>query len=167
MAVVEDELSLVFSALADPTRRAILERLAVTGVGPPLAGRLARGGDHRLEQHQQVDGALRGSVGGGLETIVACFHDRHLLNRVAVSTAISYAALGRMELQLFAWLGLTAHKLHLERISYLSLSAVWNILYWTGVRDGLRGNEPFRRMLRRTRHHRQRPYRRVSVTSPH
>ncbi len=28
MAVVEDELSLVFSALADPTRRAILERLA-------------------------------------------------------------------------------------------------------------------------------------------
>jgi DNA-binding transcriptional ArsR family regulator len=28
MAVMEDELSLVFSALADPTRRAILERLA-------------------------------------------------------------------------------------------------------------------------------------------
>ena len=28
MAVVEDELSLVFSALADPTRREILERLA-------------------------------------------------------------------------------------------------------------------------------------------
>jgi DNA-binding transcriptional ArsR family regulator len=28
VAVVEDELSLVFSALADPTRRSILERLA-------------------------------------------------------------------------------------------------------------------------------------------
>jgi DNA-binding transcriptional ArsR family regulator len=28
MAVVQDELSLVFAALADPTRRAILERLA-------------------------------------------------------------------------------------------------------------------------------------------
>jgi DNA-binding transcriptional ArsR family regulator len=28
MAVVDDELSVVFSALADPTRRAILERLA-------------------------------------------------------------------------------------------------------------------------------------------
>jgi len=28
VAVIEDELSLVFSALADPTRRAILERLA-------------------------------------------------------------------------------------------------------------------------------------------
>jgi DNA-binding transcriptional ArsR family regulator len=29
MAVVEDELSLIFAALADPTRRAILERLAL------------------------------------------------------------------------------------------------------------------------------------------
>jgi DNA-binding transcriptional ArsR family regulator len=29
MTVAEDELSLVFSALADPTRRAILERLAL------------------------------------------------------------------------------------------------------------------------------------------
>jgi DNA-binding transcriptional ArsR family regulator len=29
VAVLEDELSLVFSALADPTRRAILERLAL------------------------------------------------------------------------------------------------------------------------------------------
>ncbi|GAA0744078.1 winged helix-turn-helix transcriptional regulator [Dactylosporangium roseum] len=29
MVVVEDELSLVFAALADPTRRAILERLAL------------------------------------------------------------------------------------------------------------------------------------------
>ena len=31
MAVVDDELSLVFAALADPTRRAILERLAAHG----------------------------------------------------------------------------------------------------------------------------------------
>jgi DNA-binding transcriptional ArsR family regulator len=38
MAVVEDELSLVFSALADPTRRAILERLAR---GEATVGQLA------------------------------------------------------------------------------------------------------------------------------
>jgi glycosyltransferase involved in cell wall biosynthesis len=104
---------------------------------------------------------------GGLETIVACFHDRHPLNRIAIRVAVGHAGLARAELRLFAWLGLTAHKLHLERISYLSLSAVWNILYWTGVRDGLRGNEPFRRMLRGTRRRTQRPYRRVSVSSPH
>ncbi len=104
---------------------------------------------------------------GGLETIVACFHDRHLLNRVAVRAAVRYAGLARNELRLFAWLGLTAHALHLERISYLSLSALWNILYWTGVRDGLRGNKTWRQMLRRTRRHRQRPYRRVSVNAPH
>jgi len=38
MAVLEDELSLVFAALADPTRRAILERLAL---GEATAGQLA------------------------------------------------------------------------------------------------------------------------------
>jgi DNA-binding transcriptional ArsR family regulator len=37
-AVVDDELSLVFSALADPTRRAILERLAQ---GEATVGQLA------------------------------------------------------------------------------------------------------------------------------
>ncbi|GAA1104954.1 MULTISPECIES: metalloregulator ArsR/SmtB family transcription factor [Kitasatospora] len=38
MTVVEDELSLVFAALADPTRRAILERLAA---GSATVGELA------------------------------------------------------------------------------------------------------------------------------
>ena len=38
MTVVDDELSLVFSALADPTRRAILERLAE---GDATVGQLA------------------------------------------------------------------------------------------------------------------------------
>lgn len=38
MAVLEDELSLVFSALADPTRRAILEHLAQ---GDATVGQLA------------------------------------------------------------------------------------------------------------------------------
>jgi DNA-binding transcriptional ArsR family regulator len=38
MAVLDDELSLVFSALADPTRRAILERVAA---GDTTVGQLA------------------------------------------------------------------------------------------------------------------------------
>ena len=38
MAAVDDELSLVFQALADPTRRAILSRLRV---GPTTVGELA------------------------------------------------------------------------------------------------------------------------------
>jgi GT2 family glycosyltransferase len=98
---------------------------------------------------------------GGLETIVACFHDRHLMNRVAVRLAILHAGLARALLRLFAWVGLTAYAMHLERISYLALSAVWNVLYWSGVRDGFRGNGPFLQMVRRTRRHRQRPYRRL------
>ena len=43
MTVVDDELSLVFSALADPTRRAILEQLsngAATGVQDAIVSRL-------------------------------------------------------------------------------------------------------------------------------
>lgn len=102
---------------------------------------------------------------GGLETIVACFHDRHPLNRIAVRLAILHPSLSRKLLRLFTWVGLTGYRLRLERISYLSLSALWNILYWSGVRDGFRGNRPFLRMLRTTRRHRQRPYRRLSVTS--
>ena len=38
MAAADDELSLVFQALADPTRRAILSRLRV---GPTTVGELA------------------------------------------------------------------------------------------------------------------------------
>jgi GT2 family glycosyltransferase len=98
---------------------------------------------------------------GGLETIVACFHDRHPMNRIAVRAAILHAGLARALLRLFAWVGLTAYAMHLERTSYLALSAVWNILYWVGVRDGFRGNRPFLQMLHRTRRHGQRPYRRL------
>jgi GT2 family glycosyltransferase len=100
---------------------------------------------------------------GGLETIVACFHDRHPLNRIAVRLAILHPSVARRLIRLFGWIGLIAYRLRLERISYLSLSALWNILYWSGVRDGFRANAPFLRMLRKTRRHQQRPYRRLSV----
>jgi GT2 family glycosyltransferase len=102
---------------------------------------------------------------GGLETIVACFHDRHPLNRIAVRLAILHPSVGRRLIRLFGWIGLIAYRLRLEPISYLSLSALWNILYWSGVRDGFRANGPFLRMLRKTRRHRQRPYRRLSATA--
>src|SRR5258708_333087 len=61
MAVVEDELSLVFSALADPTRRAILERLAcgdatVNQLAEPFA---------MTQQAPTAPGAGREADGGG------------------------------------------------------------------------------------------------------
>lgn len=98
---------------------------------------------------------------GGLETIVACYHDRHLLNRLAVRLAILHPELGRTLTGFFAWAGLTTYSWRLDRISYLSLSALWNVLYWTGVRDGFRGNRPFLQLLRKTRRERRRPYRRL------
>jgi len=102
---------------------------------------------------------------GGLETIVACYHDRHLLNRVAIRLAILRPSLARGLQGALAWTGLTSYSWRMESVSYLSLSALWNILYWTGVRDGFRGNRPFVQMLRKTRRHRQRPYRRLSPSS--
>ncbi len=102
---------------------------------------------------------------GGLETIVACFHDRNVLNRIAVLLAILHPGVARTLLGFFAQAGLTSYALRLERISYLWLSALWNVLYWIGVRDGFRGNRPFLRMLRKTRRYRKRPYRRLSVTT--
>jgi len=104
---------------------------------------------------------------GGLETIVACFHDRHPLNRMVVRLAILHPGVARRLLALFGRFGVSAYELRLESISYMALSAVWNILYWGGVRDGFRANGPFLRMLRKTRRYRKRPYRRLSVTSQH
>jgi GT2 family glycosyltransferase len=99
---------------------------------------------------------------GGLETIVACYHDRHFLNRMAIRLAILRPSLARSLQGALAWTGLTSYSWRMERVSYLALSGLWNILYWTGVRDGFRGNRPFVRMLRKTRRYRRRPYQRLS-----
>jgi hypothetical protein len=99
---------------------------------------------------------------GGLETIVACYHDRHFLNRLAIRLAILRPSLARSLQGALAWTGLTSYSWRMERVSYLALSGLWNILYWTGVRDGFRGNRPFVRMLRKTRRYRRRPYQRLS-----
>ena len=100
---------------------------------------------------------------GGVETIVACYHDRHFLNRMAVRLALVSPWVARSMMSFFGVAGVSAYAWRLERLSYLSLSALWNLLYWTGVRDGFRGNAPFMRMVRKTRRYGQRPYRRLTA----
>lgn len=102
---------------------------------------------------------------GGLQTIVACFHDRHVFNRVAVRVAIVNPAVARTITHFLAWGGISSYSLRLERVSYMFLSGLWNVLYWQGVRDGFRGNRPFLRMLRETRGYTRRPYQRLTATS--
>ncbi len=92
---------------------------------------------------------------------MASITDGNPLNRFAVRLGILPPELGRTLTGFFAWAGLTTYSGRLDRISYLSLSALWNVLYWTGVRDGFRGNRPFLQLLRKTRRERRRPYRRL------
>ena len=58
MPVLDDELSLVFAALADPTRRAILERLALGDATVHRAGRAVR--DDPAGDLQAPEGARAG-----------------------------------------------------------------------------------------------------------
>jgi glycosyltransferase involved in cell wall biosynthesis len=102
--------------------------------------------------------------GGGLPGIVACYHDRHPLNRLALRVALSHPTLNRWLGGLAGRVGLLADRCRLHRLSYAALSVLVNIRYWTGVRDGLRGNTAFWSMVRDTRRHAPRPYRRAAAT---
>ena len=80
---------------------------------------------------------------GSLDALVACFHDRHPANRLAVRYA-----LGGRERQahietLLARAGELAHQARLRRMSLAALSMLANVAYWSGVRDGLRGSAEF------------------------
>ena len=95
---------------------------------------------------------------GSLDALVACFHDRHPANRLAVRYA-----LGGRERQahietLLARAGELAHQARLRRMSLAALSMLANVAYWSGVRDGLRGSAEFWRLVRSTRGFRGRPY---------
>lgn len=102
---------------------------------------------------------------GGVETIVACYHDRHVLNRAVIRLAIMRPWLERALSSTLASIGLSTYSMRLERVSYFAFSALWNILYWAGVRDGFRGNQAFLRIVRRTRRYRRRPYQPLTPTS--
>jgi glycosyltransferase involved in cell wall biosynthesis len=116
----------------------------------------------RLSQHLQ--GRLDVSVfrergyAGGLPSLVACYHDRHPLSRAAVRVALSGQRTETLVLNSASRLGRTAHSLRMRRTSRASMSVVANVLYWAGVRDGLRGNAAFWELVRATRRHAGRPY---------
>ena len=97
---------------------------------------------------------------GGLETIVACYHDRHPLNRAAIRIALSSHWWLRLVSRALGTTGRVAYLAGLEKVSFFALSAVSNIQYWAGVRDGMRGNASFWALVRKTRGDSRRPYQR-------
>ena len=100
--------------------------------------------------------------GGGLLSMVACFHDRNPMNRAVIRLALSSAMAERGLVGLAGTLGDLALRFGLRRISLASMSVAANVLYWRGVRDGVRGNARFWQLVRVTRRRAGRTYERVS-----
>lgn len=100
--------------------------------------------------------------GGGLVNMVAAFHDRHPLNRAAVRLALSADPAERAIVGAAGAIGELAMRLRLRGVALASMSVVANVLYWAGVRDGLRGNGRFWQLVRVTRKHSSRTYEKAS-----
>lgn len=95
---------------------------------------------------------------GGAELLVACFHDRNAVNRLAVRLALSGRRRQERMVAALAALGFGSYRIGLRLTSAAAFSVLANVLYWSGVRDGLRGNGEFWRLVRATRGYRARPY---------
>lgn len=111
--------------------------------------------------HGRWDVALRRDRGlsGGLKGLLACFYDRHPLNRLAVRLGLGRRTADQGGLaDVAARLGALAYSLRLDAVSYAAFSYAANLLYWSGVRDGMRGSTAFWKAIRAVRHHRGRPY---------
>ena len=95
---------------------------------------------------------------GGLLSLLACYHDRHPLNRLSVRTAFTSREMERRIVGAGLSFGLGAHRLGLASVSQAAMSATANVIYWGGVRDGLRGRDRFWELVRQTRRYKGRPY---------
>ncbi|HEV2034888.1 MAG TPA: glycosyltransferase [Candidatus Dormibacteraeota bacterium] len=113
---------------------------------------------HRIQGRMDVALYRDRGYAGGLQSLVACYHDRKLLTRLAVRLALTRKGLESAVVGSSGWMARTAHALGLEPVAKAALSATANTIYWGGVRDGLRGNTAFWRLVRRTRSHNGRPY---------
>lgn len=109
--------------------------------------------------HGRWEVALGRDRPGGLEDLLACYYDRHPLNRLAIRLGLGRrsAESGGMA-DSAAWVGALAYRLRLGSLAYAAFSCSANVLYWSGVRDGMRGSAAFWAGIRSARHHRGRPY---------
>lgn len=113
---------------------------------------------HRIQGRMDVALYRDRGYAGGLQSLVACYHDRKLLTRFAVRIALTRKGVESAMIESSGWLARAAHTLGLEPVAKAALSATANTIYWGGVRDGLRGNTAFWRLVSRTRRHNGRPY---------
>ncbi len=117
---------------------------------------------YRVKGRTDVALARTSAYPGGMESLVGCFHDRHLLNRLAVRAALGKREREQGLAQLLARVGVNTQRLGLGAFSAAALSACANLLYWSGIRDGLRDDRLFWGLVRSTRNFRGRPYQLVA-----
>ena len=108
----------------------------------------------------RMDIALRrtAAYSGALEPVIACFHDRHPLTRLLLRLGLGSRDRERALRGALLATGARAHALGLGTASAAAFSACANLLYWSGVRDALRDNREFWRLVRATRGFAGRPY---------
>lgn len=143
-----------------------LKRLGVEFVYEPGARVIQRGEvdfdswqlRHRLQGRLDVAVFREREHAGGLKSLVACYHDRHPANRLVLRAALGTRLFEAWTVRGARRLAAAAHAARVRPLSRAAMSVVANVTYWGGVRDGLRGNEPFWSLIRSTRKHRGRPY---------
>ncbi len=89
--------------------------------------------------------------GQGLDRLLACFHQRHPLSRTLVAALLRRRRLAPTMIRWAGQTGALAHRLGLAAISRAAYSVIANTLYWSGVRDALRGNVAFFLLLKAAR----------------
>ena len=144
------------------------QQMGLRFIFEPSASAIHRGGADLSSWQQthlrlgRMDVAMYRERGyaGGLPSLVACYHDRHPFNRVLVRFALVNRGTERRVVDACTAAGVAAHRFGLTPLSRGFMSASANVLYWAGVRDGLRGNRMLWDLVRKTRHHSGRPYRR-------
>jgi hypothetical protein len=122
---------------------------------------------HRIQGRMDVAMYRDRGYAGGLPSLVACYHDRNVLTRLAVRLALSGKGFESAVVGSSGWLARAAQGVGIQSLAKAALSATANTIYWGGVRDGLRGNTAFWRLVRRTRKHVGRPYLRSASTRRH
>ena len=146
------------------------DRLRAQGVAfvyhPAAVGVRHGGADYRTWRrghflHGRWDVALRRDRGlsGGLSGLLACFYDRHPLNRLVLRIGLGRRTADEGGLaDALAQVGSLAYRVHLDGVAYAAFSCAANLLYWSGVRDAMRDSAAFWKAVRAVRRHTGRPY---------
>jgi len=81
--------------------------------------------------------------GQGLERLLACFNERNALGRIVVAAMLRHRRLAPPVMRWAEDIAALTYAIRLAGLSRAAYSVIANTLYWSGVRDSLRGNKAF------------------------